>query len=171
MIALPMDFATLFMLALAVVMVAMVLVRHPTRVGDMLAQFRDQGGAMVFRVPLALLAAAFIGELVPTQMIGAILGEESGIRGVFLACVLGGLIPGGPMISFPIAIVVWQMGAGQVQMVTFLASWSIFAVHRIISYELPIMGPRFVAIRLASSWMLPPLAGLLAFLILVASPF
>ncbi|MCL6709236.1 hypothetical protein M8R20_19805 [Pseudomonas sp. R2.Fl] len=166
-----MDFATWFMLGLAVVMVGTVVTRHPDRVGDMLRQLMDQGGAMVLRVPLALLAASFISELVPTKVIGAILGAESGAKGVFLACILGGLIPGGPMISFPIAIVIWQMGAGQVQMVTFLASWSIFAVHRIISYELPIMGPRFVAVRLASSWMLPPLTGLIAFVILSALSF
>lgn len=165
-----MDFATWFMLTLAVVMVGTVLVRHPTRIREMLQQLQDQGGAMVFRVPLALIAASFISELVPTEVIGAMLGKESGARGILLACLLGGLIPGGPMISFPIAIVIWDMGAGQAQMIAFLAAWSIFALHRIISYELPIMGPRFVVIRLASSWMLPPLAGLIAVILLAALP-
>ncbi|MGV6875075.1 hypothetical protein ACUSIJ_20585 [Pseudochelatococcus sp. B33] len=165
-----MDFGTWFMLVLAVLMVGGVVIRHPDRIRDMLGHLQDQGGAMAVRVPLALLAASFFSELVPTEYIGALLGAESGMSGVVLACLLGGLIPGGPMISFPIALVIWDMGAGQAQMIAFLAAWSIFAVHRIISYELPIMGPRFVAIRLASSWMLPPLAGVIAVLLIALMP-
>jgi uncharacterized membrane protein YraQ (UPF0718 family) len=164
------DFGTLFMVVMAIGLIGTIAIKCPDRFGDMFRHVGDQGRAMVFRVPLALLAAAFLSELIPAETIGGLIGGESGVRGILLSCLLGGFVPGGPMISFPIALVIWQMGAGQAQMVAFLAAWSIFAVHRIISYELPLMGGRFVMIRLASSWMLPPIGGLIAVLILAALP-
>ena len=101
-------------------------------------------------------------------LIGAWIGGTSGLRGVMLAPALGGLFPRGPMVSFPRALAVWQMGAGQAQVIAFLAAWSAFAVYRIISYELPLIGPGFVLLRLSSYWMLlSPLAGFIAAIILV----
>lgn len=40
--------------------------------------------------------------------------------------------------------------------------WSLLGLHRILAWELPLLGPRFVGIRLAVSLVLPPLAGYLA---------
>jgi hypothetical protein len=82
--------------------------------------------------------------------------------GIIAAVAFGAIIPGGPILTFPLALVVWRTGAGQAQMIALLASWSVFAVHRIISYELPMIGPRFVALRLVSAGWLPILAGLIA---------
>ena len=76
-------------------------------------------------------------------LIGAWIGGTSGLRGVMLAPAPGGLLPGGPMVSFSRALAVWQMGAGQAQLIAFLAAWSAFAVYRIISYELPLISPGF----------------------------
>ncbi len=47
-------------------------------------------------------------------------------------------------------------------MVAFIASWSILAIHRVLAYEIPLLGGRFTFVRIASSFMLPPLAGVLA---------
>jgi uncharacterized membrane protein YraQ (UPF0718 family) len=159
-----------FMIALALVLVGTVLLRFPERLPEMGRQFRSQASMMLVRVPFALLAASFLSALMPADLIGRLLGSDSGMKGIALSALLGGFVPGGPMISFPIALVIWDRGAGPAQMVTFLAAWSIFAVHRIISYELPLMGPRFVGIRLASSWMLPPVAGVLAALLISLFP-
>lgn len=121
-----------------------------------------QAGQIVIRLPLALLAAAFLTEVLPAEQIGAVLGPESGVLGIFIASFVGGLLPGGPMASFPIALVMWQMGAGPAQTVALLAGWSIFAFHRILAYEAPMLGWRFTALRLSSCLFLPMLAGLLA---------
>ena len=43
-----------------------------------------------------------------------------------------------------------------------MPAWSVFAFHRVLIYEITLMGWRFSAIRLISSLILPPLAGLLA---------
>lgn len=121
-----------------------------------------QAGQLIIRLPLALLAASFLTEVLPAEQIGRIIGAESGFVGIVVASFLGGLMPGGPMVSFPIALVMWQMGAGPAQTVALLAGWSIFAFHRILAYEAPMMGWRFTALRLTSCFFLPMLSGLLA---------
>jgi hypothetical protein len=44
-------------------------------------------------------------------------------------------------------------------MVAYMTSWSLFGMQRIISWEAPFMGWRFVMIRVASSLVFPVLAG------------
>ena len=114
------------------------------------------------RVVLALIAAAFITELVPPQWIASVIGHESGVTGILLGSVFGGLMPAGPMTSYPAALFLWQSGAGAPQMVALLTGWSVFAFHRVLAFELPIMGWRFTVLRLIATALAPPLAGLLA---------
>lgn len=121
-----------------------------------------QARDLMFRLPLALLAASFLGQIAPTETIAALLGSETGVAGILLAAALGGLLPGGPMASFPIALFIWQAGAGPAQMVALLAGWSVFALHRVLAFEAPLLGWRFSMLRLASSFLLPPAAGLIA---------
>lgn len=114
------------------------------------------------RLPLALLTASFLIHLIPVEAMTRLIGPASGLVGIVAASVLGGLLPGGPMTSFPIAIVFLQAGAGVPQMVALVAGWSVFALHRLLAYEAPIMGWKFIALRLGSSLVLPVLAGLFA---------
>ena len=165
-----MNYGMIAMALIAAGMGVAVMLRTPERLKPAFSQTLAQGGNMVLRIPLALFVAAVIGRLVPTHAIGPAIGEDSGWRGILLATVFGAFVPGGPTVTFPLALTVWQMGAGRPQIVAFLASWSIFAVHRVLSYELPMMGSRFVMIRLAASWYLPPLAGALAWLLIELMP-
>lgn len=121
-----------------------------------------QGRGLLVRLPMALLAASFLAQVIPTDKVAAVLGPDSGTMGILLASVIGGVMPGGPMTSFPIALIVWQSGAGTAQTVAFLAGWSVFALHRVLAYEAPMMGWRFSGLRLSSCFFLPPLAGLIA---------
>lgn len=126
------------------------------------------GKMLTPRLIFALMAAAFLAQLVPQAWIASVLGNDSGFLGILLASVIGGILPGGPMTSFPIAVFMWQYGAGVPQMVALLTGWSVFALHRMLAYELPIMGWHFTAIRLASTCLMPPLAGLLAAAVVAA---
>lgn len=153
------------LILLAVILAAIVTylaVRDPGRIRTALAIAGRQARVLIFRIPLAILAATFIAHLVPTEHVSSWIGPGSGFQGILIACAVGAFIPGGPMLTFPLALVIWQLGAGQPQMVALLAAWSIFAFHRVVSYELPLLGPRFLAVRLASSFMLPALAGVIA---------
>lgn len=112
------------------------------------------------RIGFALLTAGFLSQIVPAEFIGGLIGYESGLRGILLATLVGGLTPAGPIVSFPVVLVLLASGGGFPQVVAYLTAWSVFAFHRVIIYELPLMGVRFVGLRLAASAALPVLCGL-----------
>ena len=128
----------------------------------------QQGKLIAIRAPLALVAAGFLAEIIPQQWIAGSVGESSGLVGILIASVVGGFMPGGPMVSFPTAVVLFNAGAGYPQLVAFLTAWSVFALHRILIYELTMLGGYFCAVRLIASSILPPLTGLLAALLSLA---
>jgi uncharacterized membrane protein YraQ (UPF0718 family) len=116
------------------------------------------------RVFFALLSAGFIGEVLPRDIIASWLGHESGITGIMIATAIGFLMPGGPIIAFPIVVALAKTGAGFPALVTFLTSWSLLGLQRIFAFELPMMGHRFVANRMAAALILTPLTGFAAWL-------
>lgn len=148
--------------SVAVVFALLVLVRKPEQFPIALRDMRSQMVVFGVRLPPALLSAAFFSLIVPAELVTPYIGSDSGLAGIVIASLFGAVIPGGPILTFPLALVVWRAGAGEAQMVALLASWSVFAMHRIIMYEMPMLGARFVAVRLASSWMTPMVAGLMA---------
>lgn len=114
------------------------------------------------RLPLAILAASFLAQILPREIVGAAIGPESGVLGVLAASVAGSIMPGGPFIAFPLAVSFYEAGAGVPQIVALITSWSVLGFVRIVSYEWPMLGPRFVALRITSAVALPPLAGAIA---------
>ena len=114
------------------------------------------------RIVMALLLAGILVALIPEATMARWLGQEAGLRGILLASLVGGIIPGGPILSFPIALAMLKAGVGLPQLVAFLTGWSVIALHRVIAYEIPLLGWRFTAVRLLVSLAMPPLAGILA---------
>ena len=113
------------------------------------------------RIGFALLTAGFISQIVPAEVIGHLIGYESGLKGILIGALVGGVTPAGPIVSFPIVLVLLASGGGFPQVMAYLTAWSVFAFHRVMIYEVPLMGARFVMIRLAASAILPVLCGLL----------
>jgi uncharacterized membrane protein YraQ (UPF0718 family) len=122
----------------------------------------EQARTMIPRIIMALLISGFFSVLIPTDLVAKWLGKESGMKGILIASFVGGFTPGGPIICFPIVVVLFKTGASIPALISFLTAWSVFAFHRIISYEVPFMGFRFVTVRILSSLVLPPLSGILA---------
>jgi uncharacterized membrane protein YraQ (UPF0718 family) len=121
-------------------------------------------------IAIALPTAGFLSELVPERVAATLFGPESGVLGHLAATVAGACIPGGPFFSFPIVLALWSSGAGAAQMVTLISAWSVLGLNRVILWEAPLMGWRFVLLRLAATAWLPPLSGLSAELILACLP-
>ena len=111
---------------------------------------------------MALPMAAFVSELVPEGWAERWLGPESGALGILLATLAGRALPGGPFVAFPLVLGFLKSGAGPAQMVALISGWAVLGLHRTLSWELPILGARFVMLRLASSLALPFLAGMAA---------
>jgi len=109
----------------------------------------------------AFIIAGMIQVLLPHETIAKWVGAESGMRGIIIGSVAGGLCPGGPFVSLPIAAGLLRSGAGIGTMVAFLTGWSIWAVSR-LPMEVGVLGWRFTLIRLVSTAFFPILAGIIA---------
>ena len=157
-----MTSAIIFLWTLVAVLGWQLYRRAPGEVADAARSALGQARGLVLRVPVTLVAAGMIGALVPPEVIALAIGASSGLAGIVLAALLGGIIPGGPMVSFPVAVVIMENGAGGPQMVALISGWSVFAFHRIIAFEAPLMGFRFVLVRVIASLPLPVLAGLMS---------
>jgi uncharacterized membrane protein YraQ (UPF0718 family) len=115
-------------------------------------------------LPLLLFAfvtAGLVQVLIPREVIAEWVGDESGIRGILIGTLAGAFTPGGPYVSLPVAAGLLKAGAGMGTMVAFLASWSLIAVSR-LPLQIGIMGWRFTLIQLVSVMIFPPIAGLIA---------
>jgi uncharacterized membrane protein YraQ (UPF0718 family) len=157
-----MSSATLILWGLALVLGLIALRRGRKVAAAGLSGAAERFVTVMPRIAVALLTAGFVARLVPSEPIAALIGPASGWRGILIASVVGGFVPAGPIISFPLVVVLHKAGAGVPQLVAFLTAWSVFAFHRVLIYEATLMGWRFSAVRLASSLVLPPLAGFLA---------
>jgi uncharacterized membrane protein YraQ (UPF0718 family) len=120
---------------------------------------------LVPRLIVAVLVSGFFSAIVPTELVAGSIGKESGMKGILIASLVGGFTPGGPIICFPIVVILYKAGAGIPPLIAFITAWSVFAFHRIVMYEIPVMGIRFAVLRLLSSLVLPPVAGILAAII------
>jgi uncharacterized membrane protein YraQ (UPF0718 family) len=116
----------------------------------------------------AFIVAGMVQVLLPRELLSKWIGAESGLRGILLGCLAGGLTPGGPYVNFPIVAGLLRAGASVSTMVAFITAWSLWAVAR-LPMEVGIIGWRFTLMRLACTFIFPPIAGLLAQL-LFSSP-
>lgn len=114
----------------------------------------------------AFIVAGMIQVLLPRELVAKWVGAESGIRGILIGAVAGGLSPGGPYVSLPIAAGLLRSGASVGTMVAYLTGWSLWVVAR-LPMEVGIMGWKFTAVRVASTLLFPPVAGLIAQVFLV----
>ena len=109
----------------------------------------------------ALIIAGMVQILLPHDLLAKWVGEESGLMGIFLGAIAGGFSPGGPYVNLPIAAGLLRAGASVGTMVAFLTGWSLWAVSR-LPMEVGILGWKFTLIRLACTFIFPPIAGIIA---------
>ncbi|WP_156352143.1 hypothetical protein [Devosia sp. Leaf64] len=160
-----MSTETIVMVLLSLALLVTVRLAKPEKFGSMLRGILDQFKSVAFTAPAGFVIAAFVSTMLPAQLVAGVLGEASGFGGILFASIAGAFIPGGPMVSYPIVLTIGHLGAGHPQMIAFVTGWSLFAFHRIVSYELPLMGTQFLKVRLISTAMLPPLAGVVMLLL------
>jgi uncharacterized protein len=132
--------------------------------GQHLIGLKTAGKMTVEILPLlifAFIVAGMIQVLLPQELLSKWVGAESGWRGLLIGTVAGGLSPGGPYVSLPIVAGLLKAGAGVGTMVAFLTGWSLWAVAR-LPMEVGILGWEFTLIRVASTFIFPPIAGLIA---------
>ncbi|MBA7653146.1 hypothetical protein ES703_60989 [subsurface metagenome] len=109
----------------------------------------------------AFIVAGMMQTLIPNEIISKWIGEGSGLRGIFIGTVAGGIMPGGPYVSLPVAGGFLRTGASIGTIVAFLTGWSLWAIAR-LPMDIGILGWKFTLVRLACTFFFPPIAGLLA---------
>ena len=149
---------------MGVIAIVLLFIGYQRGGGEHILGLKTAGNLLIQIVPLlvfAFIVAGMVQTLIPREMISRWVGIESGFRGILIGSALGGLTPGGPFVSMPIAAGLLRTGASIGTMVSFITAWSLWAVSR-LPMEVGLMGWKFVLIRLACTFFFPPIAGLIA---------
>jgi uncharacterized membrane protein YraQ (UPF0718 family) len=109
----------------------------------------------------ALILTGMLQVVVPQESVAHYFGHGTGLTAILLATAAGMLTPGGPMVTVPLLVVLANSGMALGPLVAYMTSWSLFGIQRIIAWEAPFMGWRFVMIRVVPSLAFPVIAGLL----------
>ena len=156
-----MDTTTLFLAAVAAILLAFAFWRGR----DLpMAGLMAAGQTLWRNLPILLLGfviAGLVQVLVPKELISRWLGAQTGVKGVLVACVIGGLVPGSPYAVFPIVASLYRSGASLGAVVGFVSAWSLWSVSR-LPMEMALIDPKAALVRYAITFAVPPVAGLLA---------
>lgn len=110
---------------------------------------------------LGFILAGLVEVLIPRDLVTRWLGDEAGITGILIGCVVGGLFPGSPYAAFPLVASLYHAGASIGAVVGFVSGWALWSVSR-LPLEIALIEPRPALIRYGVTFLMPPLAGLLA---------
>lgn len=130
-----------------------------------LATLGDELGlllAVLPKVAAGLLLSGLLTVLLPRDKVARWMGARSGLRGLVLAGAVGALLPGGPMMAFPLGVALRSAGADVGTVVAFLVGWALLSVNRTLVWELSFFPQDFVYLRYGLSLALPVLLGLAA---------
>ena len=157
-----MDASTMLIIALALLLSGLAYLKSPELP---LVGLKVSWQLLWFILPRTVAALVMVGMihvLLPQGAVSRWIGHGSGFRGILMGSLAGVMTPGGPIVMFPVVVSLYQSGAALGPLVAYLTSWSLFGLQRIIAWEYPLMGGRFVLIRFASGFFLPVIAGLAA---------
>lgn len=148
--------------SMALVLIIYTQIRAPSMHKVALKKSVTMTRTLLIRLPIIITAVSLLVMLVPEAFIAQKLGSEAGLEGVVYGSLLGGFIPGGPSVAFPVVVVLIQQGAQGGPLIALITAWSVLALHRMLFLEIPFMGVKFAVLRFFSSLVLPPIAGVLA---------
>ena len=160
-----MDTSTVVMMVAAVVALAVIYYKSP----EAATKGLNATGLLILEITPRMIAAFTLAGLfqaiVPEEVIVRWMGHGSGFKGILIGMSLGGITPGGPMTHFPVIASLFKMGVGIGPLVAYLTAWSLFGLQRVIMWEIPFLGAKVVAIRIAVSFLFPLVAGWLCQLV------
>jgi uncharacterized membrane protein YraQ (UPF0718 family) len=110
---------------------------------------------------LGFILAGLAQVLIPRDLIDRWLGDQAGFKGILIGCVVGGLVPGAPYATFPLVASLYEAGASIGAVVGFVTAWALWSVSR-LPIEMALIDPRPALIRYGVTFLVPPIAGVLA---------
>ena len=117
------------------------------------------------RIGAGVIGSGFIAEVLPKAWLRPGSARSSGLLGVVIATLGGALTPGGPVVGFSIGAAALKSGAGAPQVIAYSTAWALYAIHRLVIWEVPLMPARVVWLRAAVSLPLPFIAAALAMML------
>ena len=153
-----MDTSTIVMMAAAIALIV-VYWKSPESAGRGLTATGVLILEIIPRMVAAFTLAGLIQAVVPQDVIVGWMGHGSGLKGILIGMSLGTVTPGGPMTHFPIVASLFKVGVGVGPLVSYLTAWSLFGLQRVIMWEIPFLGAKLVAVRVAVSFFFPLFAG------------
>ncbi|MHC0052630.1 permease [Actibacterium sp. D379-3] len=116
--------------------------------------------ALLPKILAGVLLASILPMLISRERIQALIGPDSGLRGLIIATVAGAVIPGGPSVTYPLTIGLMAAGADLGAGVALVSGWVLLGLNRTLIWELSFLPADFVALRMALSLPGPVLLGL-----------
>jgi uncharacterized membrane protein YraQ (UPF0718 family) len=153
------DPSTLVLAAAALVFAIIAYLKDPSLPAIGARNGLSMLGFVLPRLIPALLLAGLFQVVVPQEVVSRYFGREAGLRGLVMAMLAGIMTPGGPMVSVPFLVALANSGAALPALVTYMTAWSLFGLQRIIAWEAPLMGWKFVWVRIIPSLAFPIVAG------------
>ena len=137
-------------------------IKGPDFVSDALFEDLQLLVDLMPRVFVALSIAALIWVMMPRERMAALVGKDSGVRGLVVATLAGAVTPGGPSSAYALLAVLAGSGADRGALVAYITAWATLGLQRILIWDVPFMGAEFALLRFAVCLPLPIIAGLIA---------
>ncbi len=165
------TFDTSFFILLGIACAAAVAVawlKGPMRVVEIALTYLGFLAILSPKILCGFFIAASVPILIPRDVLTRWIGQESGLRGLAVASLAGALVPGGPMMIFPLAAGFRVAGASVPTLISFVTAWSLYSLNRTIIWEMSFLHVDFVLLRVLICLPLPFVAGWVASRVLPA---
>lgn len=157
------DSSFLILLAIAIcAAIGVAWLKGPGRVFEIALDYLGFLLVLSPKILCGFFVAAAVPILIPREVLTRWVGRDSGAKGLVVASIAGALVPGGPMMIFPLAAGFKAAGASVGMIVSFVTAWSLYGLNRTIIWEMSFLHVDFVLLRVALCLPLPLVAGWLA---------
>lgn len=102
---------------------------------------------MLLVIPPVFVLLGLLDVWVPREMMIKYMGEDSGIKGIILAILIGSAAAGPLYGAFPVAAVFMKKGVKFSNILIFIGAWSTTKIPMFL-FELSALGPEFAITRL-----------------------
>ncbi|ASA77082.1 permease [Thermococcus sp. 5-4] len=134
-------------LAAVLVVAGVLLLMFPEKREPVVSSSEGFFVEMILILPAVMILMGLFAVFVPNDVIVRYLGRSSGIKGMFIAILLGAF-PTGPLyVSFPIAATLLKKGARISNIIVFLSAWACIKIPQEL-VELQFLGLKFMITRL-----------------------
>lgn len=116
--------------------------------------------AVLPKIAGGIILATAIGLSLPRGRVLALIGPDSGWRGLVIATIAGAVIPGGPSVIYPLTLGLMAAGADLGAGMAIVSGWVLLSLNRTLVWELSFLPVELVALRFALTLPGPVILGM-----------